>query len=261
MNNIQIFEHNGERVLTTEQLAQAYECEQNRIIDNFNANKERFEEGKHFYKLTGETLKIFKNEAFKGSSEIPRNLKFSPQVILWTRRGASRHSKMLGTNKAWDMFDQLEENYFNPRPKALTPEEQMAQGLLAAQQLLTEKNKQVEHLIATVEEQKPKVLFADAVSASKTSILIGDLAKLIRQNGIDIGQKRLFEWLRANGWLMKNGTSKNMPTQKSMEMQLFEVKEGSYVDSNGVNVLTKTTKVTGKGQQYFVNKFLGQVGR
>lgn len=108
----------------------------------------------------------------------------------------------------------------------------------------------------TIEEQKPKVLFADAVSASKTSILIGDLAKLIRQNGVEVGQKRLFEWLRNNGWLMKSGNSKNMPTQRGMEMKLFEVKEGSYVDSNGVNVVTKTTKVTGKGQQYFVNVFL-----
>ena len=107
-----------------------------------------------------------------------------------------------------------------------------------------------------IEEQKPKVLFADAVSAIKTSILIGDLAKLIRQNGVEVGQKRLFEWLRNNGWLMKSGNSKNMPTQRGMEMKLFEVKEGSYVDSNGVNVVTKTTKVTGKGQQYFVNIFL-----
>ena len=107
-----------------------------------------------------------------------------------------------------------------------------------------------------IEEQKPKVIFADAVSASKSSILIGDLAKLIRQNGVEVGQKRLFEWLRQNGWLMKSGNSKNMPTQRGMEMKLFEVKEGSYVDSNGVNVVTKTTKVTGKGQQYFVNIFL-----
>ena len=107
-----------------------------------------------------------------------------------------------------------------------------------------------------IEEQKPKVIFADPVSASKTSILIGDLAKLIRQNGVEVGQKRLFEWLRQNGWLMKSGNSKNMPTQRGMEMKLFEVKEGSYVDSNGVNVVTKTTKVTGKGQQYFVNIFL-----
>ena len=150
-------------------------------------------------------------------------------------------------------FNEMEKKLSKPQ---LTLTEQMAQGLLAAQQLLEEKSKQVAHLAMTIEEQKPKVLFADAVSASKTSILIGDLAKLIRQNGVEVGQKRLFEWLRQNGWLMKSGNSKNMPTQRGMEMKLFEVKEGSYVDSNGVNVVTKTTKVTGKGQQYFVNVFL-----
>ena len=107
-----------------------------------------------------------------------------------------------------------------------------------------------------IEEQKPKVIFADAVSASKTSILIGDLAKLIRQNGVEVGQKRLFEWLRQNGWLMKSGNSKNMPTQRGMEMKLFEVKESSLVDSKGVNLVTETTMGTGKGHQYFVNFFL-----
>lgn len=107
-----------------------------------------------------------------------------------------------------------------------------------------------------IEEQRPKALFADAVSASKTSILIGALAKLIRQNGVDVGQKRLFEWLRKKGYLIKSGNDKNMPTQRSMEQGLFEVKEGSYVDGDGVNRITRTTKVTGKGQLYFVNKFL-----
>lgn len=110
-----------------------------------------------------------------------------------------------------------------------------------------------------IEEQRPKALFADAVSASKTSILIGALAKLIRQNGVDVGQKRLFEWLRKKGYLIKSGNDKNMPTQRSMEQGLFEVKEGSYVDGDGVNRITRTTKVTGKGQLYFVNKFLSSM--
>ena len=90
----------------------------------------------------------------------------------------------------------------------------------------------------------------------KTSILVGGLAKLIKQQGIDIGQKRLFAWMRENGFLIKSGTEKNMPTQRAMDMKLFEVKEGSFVDGNGVNRITRTTKVTGKGQVYFVNKFL-----
>ena len=108
----------------------------------------------------------------------------------------------------------------------------------------------------TIEEQKPKALFADAVSASKTSILIGTLAKRIKQNGIDISQKRLFDGLRCHGYLIKSGSDKNMPTQKAMELGLFEVKEGSYVDGNDVNRITRTTKVTGNGQLYFVNHFL-----
>ena len=108
-----------------------------------------------------------------------------------------------------------------------------------------------------LEEQKPAVIFAGSVSASKTSILIGELAKILRGNGIQIGQKRLFQWMRENGYLIKRqGTDYNMPTQRSKEMELFEIKEGSYTNGNGVNIITKTPKVTGKGQVYFTNKFL-----
>lgn len=104
---------------------------------------------------------------------------------------------------------------------------------------------------------RPKVLFAEAVETAQTSILIGDLAKLIKQNGVDIGQKRLFEFLRQNGFLIKSGLSKNMPTQKAMEQGLFEVKERTISNPDGSVRITKTTKVTGKGQTYFINKFLG----
>lgn len=132
-----------------------------------------------------------------------------------------------------------------------SPEEQMAQGLLAAQKLLAEKDKRIE-------EMRPKEIFADAVSVSKTDILIGDLAKLIKQNGHDIGQKRLFSWLREKGYLIKRkGLDWNMPTQKAMEMKLFRVKETVVTHSDGHTTISKTTKVTGKGQVYFVNKFLG----
>ena len=116
------------------------------------------------------------------------------------------------------------------------------------------KRKQAELML---EEQKPAVIFAGSVSASKTSILIGELAKILRGNGVQIGQKRLFQWMRENGYLIKRqGTDYNMPTQRSMEMGLFEIKEGSYTNGNGVNIITKTPKVAGKGQVYFINKFL-----
>lgn len=103
---------------------------------------------------------------------------------------------------------------------------------------------------------QPKALFADAVAASHTSILVGELAKLLKQNGVEIGQNRLFKWLRENGYLMKAGSSYNMPTQRSMEQELFEVKETSITHSDGHITVQKTPKVTGKGQQYFINRFL-----
>lgn len=103
---------------------------------------------------------------------------------------------------------------------------------------------------------QPKALFADAVAASHTSILVGELAKLLKQNGVEIGQNRLFKWLRENGYLMKTGSSYNMPTQRSMEQELFEVKETSITHSDGHITVQKTPKVTGKGQQYFINRFL-----
>lgn len=108
-----------------------------------------------------------------------------------------------------------------------------------------------------IEEQKPKALFADAVATANTSILIGDLAKLLKQNGIDMGQKRLFVWLRENGYLIKReGADRNSPTQRSMEQGLFEIKETAITHSDGHVTINKTTKVTGKGQIYFINKFL-----
>ena len=114
----------------------------------------------------------------------------------------------------------------------------------------------VKALNKQIEEDKPKVLFANAVETAQNSILIGDLAKLIKQNGVNIGQKRLFDWMRENGYLIKNGTSKNMPTQKAMDLKLFEIKERTVNNPDGSVRITKTTKVTGKGQSYFINKFL-----
>ena len=134
--------------------------------------------------------------------------------------------------------------------KELSGSELMAKALIEAQNVLAAKDKQIE-------EMKPKALFADAVATSHTSILVGELAKILKQNGIDMGQKRLFAWLREKGYLIKRqGTDYNMPTQKAMDLGLFEIKEGSYVNGSGVNITTKTPKVTGKGQQYFINKFL-----
>ncbi|VKL71992.1 phage antirepressor protein [Streptococcus pneumoniae] len=131
-----------------------------------------------------------------------------------------------------------------------SPEKIMARALLMADQ-------KVHKLEAQIEADKPKVLFADAVSASHTSILVGELAKLISQNGYKIGANRLFSWMRENGYLIKRkGSDWNMPTQRSMDLKLFEIKETNVQHADGHITVNKTPKVTGKGQQYFIDKFL-----
>lgn len=138
-----------------------------------------------------------------------------------------------------------------------TPEQVMARALQMADSTIKKLKDNCAALIEDNQRMKPKEIFADAVAASHTSILIGDLAKLIKQNGVEIGQKRLFEWLREKGYLIKRkGADWNMPTQKSMELGLFEVKESTTNNPDGSVRINKTTKVTGKGQQYFINKFL-----
>ena len=150
--------------------------------------------------------------------------------------------------------------YFIDLEKAWnTPEQIFARALKLADREIEKLKANNSALTEDVKRMKPKEIFADAVSASHTSILVGELAKILKQNGVETGQKRLFEWLRNNGYLIKGGSSKNMPTQRAMEMGLFEIKEGSYVNGEGVNITTKTCKVTGKGQSYFINKFLAPV--
>ena len=184
----------------------------------------------------------------KGSSKVQIIQDYSLSVDM------AKHIAMMTKtdkgNQIRDYFIAVEKEH-----KALMndPRIQMAMGLQSAQLLLDHKDK----LIA---EMTPKALFADAVSASQSSILIGELAKLLKQNGVDVGQNRLFNYLRDNGYLVKrHGSDRNMPTQKSMELGLFEIKEHNHINSNGVNATTKTPKVTGKGQQYFINKFLGEI--
>lgn len=138
----------------------------------------------------------------------------------------------------------------------LSDEELLSKALMVAQRKIDGKNNIIAMQDSRIQGMIPKEIFADAVSASHTSILIGDLAKLICQNGVQIGQKRLFEWLRENNFLIKSGTSKNMPKQRYVEQGLFEVKESNIQNPDGSVRITKTTKVTGKGQVYFVNKFL-----
>lgn len=137
-----------------------------------------------------------------------------------------------------------------------TPEQFMARAILMAQETLQKKDVALQAAHKQIEAAAPKVLFADSVSASSTSILIGELAKILKQNGHEIGQNRLFEWLRENGYLIsRKGTDHNMPTQRAMEMDLFTIKETVVNHSDGHVTVSKTPKVTGKGQIYFVNIF------
>lgn len=158
-----------------------------------------------------------------------------------TEQGKKCRQYLIDLEKAWN-----------------TPEQVFARALKMAERKIDELKENNTALLEDVNRMKPKEIFADAVASSQTSILVGDLAKILKQNGVDIGQKRLFTWLREQGYLIKSGSSRNMPTQKSMELGLFEVKETTINNPDGSIRVTKTTKVTGKGQQYFINKFLAE---
>lgn len=135
----------------------------------------------------------------------------------------------------------------------------LAKGFLIAQKTIESNKKKIVEQQLIIEAQKPKVLFAEAIQASETTILVGEFAKILKQNGIDVGQKRLFEWLRENGYLIKRkGSDYNSPTQKSMELGLFEIKETPIHHNSGEISISRTSKITGKGQAYFINKFLNR---
>ena len=203
-----------------------------------------FNEGADFNMLKNERVQ------FEGNREVKRELTdyqisidMAKEIcmIQRTEKGKEVRRYFIDLEKAWN-----------------TPEQVMARALKIADRSIKQLKEQNKALAADNEQMKPKALFADAVASADTSILIGDLAKLIRQNGIEIGQKRLFAWMRDNGYLMKGGSAYNMPTQKSMELGIFEVKERTIQNPDGSARITRTTKVTGKGQQYFVNRFLRQ---
>ena len=204
-----------------------------------------FETGKDFNMLKNERVQM------EGNREVRREIidyqisvDMAKQICMIQRseKGKRYREYFLDLEKAWN-----------------TPEQVMARALKIADQQIEDLKHNNRLLEQKIEADKPKTIFADAVSTSHTSILVGDLAKLICQNGYQIGQKRLFEWLRENGYLVKGGSSKNMPMQRYVELGLFEVKESNVQNPDGSVRITRTTKVTGKGQIYFVNKFVGNV--
>ena len=212
---------------------------QSRFSRWFDTNKELFIEGEDFNKCTSST--VVNNGAIRQLEDYEITVLMAKHLAMMSRteKGKQIRDYLIDLEKAWN-----------------TPEQIFARALKMADREIEKLKSNNASLIEDVQRMKPKEIFADAVSASNTSILIGELAKLLKQNGIETGQRRLFTWMRDNGYLIKSGSSKSMPTQKSMELGLLEIKEGSYINGAGVNVTTKTPKVTGKGQQYFINKFL-----
>lgn len=205
----------------------------------FETNSQGFVEGEDFTSVLSGT--VVNNGAKRELQDYDLSVDMAKHICLMSRteKGKQCRQYLIDLEKAWN-----------------TPEQVMARALKLADRTIEQLKSDNKALEQKIEADKPKTIFADAVSTSHTSILIGDLAKLICQNGVQIGQKRLFDWLRDNGYLIKCGLSRNMPMQRYVEQGLFEVKESTVQNPDGSVRITKTTKVTGKGQIYFVNKFL-----
>ena len=205
----------------------------------FDTNKEMFVEGEDYNKCTSST--VVNNGAVRELEDYEITVLMAKHLSMMSRteKGRDIRNYLIDLEKAWN-----------------TPEQIMARALKMADKTIEQLKTDNKALEQKIEQDKPKTIFADAVSTSHTSILIGDLAKLICQNGVQIGQKRLFEWMRQNNFLIKTGSSRNMPMQRYVEQGLFEVKESNVQNPDGSVRITKTTKVTGKGQIYFVNQFL-----
>lgn len=205
----------------------------------FDTNKEMFVEGEDYNKCTSST--VVNNGAVRELEDYEITVLMAKHLSMMSRteKGRDIRNYLIDLEKAWN-----------------TPEQIMARALKMADKTIEQLKTDNKALEQKIEQDKPKTIFADAVSTSHTSILIGDLAKLICQNGVQIGQKRLFEWMRQNNFLIKSGSSRNMPMQRYVEQGLFEIKESNVQNPDGSVRITKTTKVTGKGQIYFVNQFL-----
>lgn len=198
-----------------------------------------FWEGKDFFPKTGKTSELGGRPSIE--HEISVDMAKQICMIQRTEKGRLYRQYFLDLEKAWN-----------------TPEQVFARALKMADREIEKLKADKTVLIEDVERMRPKEIFADAVSASNTSILIGEMAKILKQNGVDTGEKRFYKWLRGNGYLIKRqGTDYNMPTQRSVNLGIFEIKESVYIDGEGNNKTNKTAKVTTKGQQYFINKFIG----
>jgi len=202
-----------------------------------------FSNGKEFFPKMGETSEI----GGRPATDYDLTIRCAKEICMIQRTEIGREIRnyFLDLEDAWN-----------------TPEQIMARALKMADKTIDSLKTENHALMQKIEQNKPKAVFADAVTASKTSILVGELAKILKQNGYDTGEKRLFAQLRQERYLIsRQGADYNMPTQKSIELGLFEIKETAISHSDGHTTINKTPKVTGKGQQYFINKYLKQIGR
>lgn len=239
MNNLVTLTGNSNQPVTTsKKIAEVFEKEHRNVLRDIAALKDVLNFEQMFHEVTE-----------------PDSYGRPQRVYLMNRDGFSLLAMGFTGQKALEWKVKYIEAFNLMEQQLNTPEIQMAHGLLAAKTLIEQKDKLIAEQKQIIEEQKPKALFADAVSASESSILVRDLAKLIRQNGVQIGEKRLYKWLRDNGYVCKGST---MPTQKAMELKLFEIIVRTVERGNSLPIETKTAKVTGKGQIYFVQKFLGK---
>lgn len=239
-------DENGDILMTREQIGRAlgYADPHRAIYKIHERNRDRLDKFSVVSKLTTTDGKAYETYLYtaKGVYEICRFSR-QPKADIFM-------------DWVWDVVESIRKHGAYMTPEKI--EEVLLNPDTIIQLATTLKEEQQKRIQAErqLEEQKPKVIFADAVSTSRTSILVGELAKIMRQNGIDTGQNRLFQWLRDNGYLIKRkGTDYNMPTQYSMDLGLFEVKETVITHADGHTSISKTPKVTGKGQIYFINKF------
>lgn len=244
MNELISINYDGEQpTVSARQLHKSLEISK-RFSAWFETNSQGFIENEDYTSvLTGTEVQNNGGVQIRELQDYSLSVDMAKHICLMSRTGKGKECRqyLIDLEKAWN-----------------TPEQVFARALKMADQTIAKLKDTNKSLVEKIEADRPKTIFADAVSASHTSILIGDLAKLICQNGYQIGQKRLFQWMRDNGYLMVSGSSRNMPKQKYVEQGLFEIKESNVQNPDGSVRITRTTKVSGKGQLYFVNKFLGQ---
>ena len=244
MNGLISINYDGEQpTVSARELHKSLEISK-RFSAWFETNSQGFIENEDYTSvLTGTEVQNNGGVQIRELQDYSLSVDMAKHICLMSRteKGKECRQYLIDLEKAWN-----------------TPEQVFARALKMADRTIAKLKDTNKSLAEKIEADRPKTIFADAVSASHTSILIGDLAKLICQNGYQIGQKRLFQWMRDNGYLMVSGSSRNMPKQKYVEQGLFEIKESNVQNPDGSVRITRTTKVSGKGQLYFVNKFLGQ---